>query len=69
MPVATGVEVCVRPCPDCGHQEFRRLPREGIIERSLLSWIGLFPWECRLCQRKVYMRLRGGKRLAERPTQ
>lgn len=69
MPVRGAFEVFVHPCPACGHQEFRRLPREGVIERSLLPLLGLFPWECRFCQRKIYMRLRGEKRFAERPTQ
>lgn len=25
------------------------------MERSILPIFGLFPWECRFCQRKVYM--------------
>ena len=55
----------MRPCPDCGNQEYRRLPREGVFERSLLPLLGLFPWECRVCQRKTYMRLRGEKRVPQ----
>ena len=55
----------MRPCPTCGHQEYRRLPREGVFERSILPLLGLFPWECRSCQRKTYMRLRGEKRVAQ----
>jgi hypothetical protein len=34
------------------------------LERSILPFFGLFPWECRICQRKVYMRVRGEKRIA-----
>jgi hypothetical protein len=29
------------------------------MERSILPLLGLFPWECRLCQRKIYMWHRG----------
>jgi hypothetical protein len=58
-------EVKVRVCPRCGHHEFRRLPRDGMFERSILSVLGLFPWECRVCQRKMYLRHRGDKRQAE----
>jgi len=38
-----------------------------MFERSILPLLGLFPWECRNCQRKVYMRLRGEKRIALPP--
>jgi L-lysine 2,3-aminomutase len=34
------------------------------LERVLLPLLGLFPWECRFCQRKVYLRARGETRHA-----
>lgn len=34
------------------------------MERSLLPLLGLFPWECRLCQRKLYRWNRSGDREA-----
>jgi hypothetical protein len=52
-------EVKVRRCPTCGHRHYRRLPRDGFMERSVLAFFGLFPWECRLCQRRLYLWNRG----------
>lgn len=43
-----------RKCFHCGSNEFRRINRQGFIERSVLPLIGLFPWECVLCRHRRF---------------
>ena len=49
-------------CPRCPKGEgtyIRRLPRYGILEMTVLSWLGYFPWVCSACRRRVWIKSRG----------
>ena len=48
-------------CSRCKNTAFRRLGRYGPVERYLLAWAGLYPWECVMCRRKTYLRDEGRK--------
>jgi hypothetical protein len=41
-------------CGNCGNALIR-LEREGLLERYILSLIGLYPWRCRTCSRNTYL--------------
>jgi hypothetical protein len=49
----------VRPCQQCGHLHFKRVKREGFIERWLLAAYGVYPWRCTNCEHKRYLPRRG----------
>jgi hypothetical protein len=48
-------------CGCCQSKEFRRLNRVGYLERQVLPSLGIYPWECSLCRRKIYLRTDGLK--------
>jgi hypothetical protein len=54
-------KVCFR----CKAKAFRRINREGFLQNVVLPRLGIFPWECVLCRRRVYFRNDGRK--AHRP--
>ena len=43
-----------RPCPHCGSSELFRSHRRGIMERYLLSVIGVRPLRCGNCDARFY---------------
>ncbi len=45
-----------RFCTRCTPAVFRRINRVTPLERTLLTWLGFFPWECVSCRRKRYLR-------------
>jgi len=46
-----------RQCPHCHSTEYRRINREGWLQREFLPrWFGLYPWECVLCRRRKFLR-------------
>lgn len=47
------------PCPACGMEHMRRLPRVGFWQRQVFSRMGYYPWECATCREHKYFRLRG----------
>lgn len=51
----------VRSCSRCSPAVFRRINRVTLLERTLLTWFGFFPWECVSCRRKRYFRASGRK--------
>ena len=50
-----------RQCPGCSPGLFRRVNRGSLLERTLLTWLGFFPWECVSCRRKRFFRDKGRK--------
>ncbi len=52
-----------RQCGRCSPGVFRRVNRVTLLERTLFTWLGIFPWECVSCRRKRYFRDpgRGGR--------
>jgi len=50
-----------KQCDRCDGKFFRRLNRRGYFEHVVLPALGLFPWECALCRRKVILRTEGCK--------
>lgn len=53
----------LRQCGRCSPGVFRRVNRSTLLERTLLTWLGFFPWECVSCRRKRFFRDagRGGR--------
>jgi hypothetical protein len=45
-------------CSNCGHHQFRRLARQGVVEHTIMSLLGLFPWACASCGKKIYLQKR-----------
>ena len=35
------------------------MPRIGLLEQKVLSWLGYYPWECSACRKRVMMKVRG----------
>jgi hypothetical protein len=56
-------------CPHCAGGELRRLNRIGVMERRVLSALGIYPWECVLCRKKMYRRNDGHVDIAKREAQ
>ena len=50
-----------KQCDRCSGKFFRRLNRKGSMERTVLPFLGFFPWECAICRRKVMLRTDGFK--------
>jgi hypothetical protein len=48
-------------CDRCQGNFFRRLNRKGLVERTFLPLVGVFPWECAICRYKVFLRNSGLK--------
>jgi hypothetical protein len=51
-----------KDCSRCGGKEYRRLNRKGFLEKKLLTFFNIYPWECALCRHKVYLRSSGLKK-------
>ena len=50
-----------RHCGRCNPGIYRRVNRITLLERTLLTWLGFFPWECVSCRRKSFFRTQGRK--------
>jgi hypothetical protein len=48
-------------CDYCPGKEYRRLNRNGFLERKVYPIFGFYPWECALCRRKAYLQSNGHK--------
>jgi hypothetical protein len=46
-------------CPKCSSTGSTRIRREGVVNRYLAPYLGLFPWECGVCRRTFLARGRG----------
>ena len=55
-PIRTSSKVV---CPKCRSKTMRRMPRHGFWQNVVLSWFGLYPWECVFCRKVHYFRYRG----------
>ena len=49
-------------CPGCRQASMRRVERVGFLQQRILPAFGLYPWECTLCRKQKYLRIRGVKR-------
>ncbi len=45
-------------CPHCETVVMRRRRRQGAWEKIVLSALRLYPWECRLCRKTLFLRRR-----------
>jgi hypothetical protein len=54
-----------RVCYWCGSTAHRRLNRRSILERTLFTLLGFFPWECIMCRKRVYFRNDGHDKIAK----
>ena len=63
MPVAAPVpplaERKLHQCGKCNPGVFRRINRASLLERTVFTWLGFYPWECVSCRRKRYLRDQG----------
>ncbi len=50
-----------RYCSRCSPGLFRRINRVTLMERTLFTWLGFFPWECVSCRRRRFFRDSGKK--------
>ncbi len=50
-----------RYCSRCSPGLFRRINRVTLMERTLLTWFGFYPWECVSCRRRRFFRDSGRK--------
>ena len=50
-----------RVCRGCNPGIFRRINRSTLLERTLFTWLGFFPWECVSCRRKSFFRAQNRK--------
>lgn len=48
-----------RVCSSCGGRELRRVNRSGFFQRQVLTYFGLYPWECVLCRSRRFLRDEG----------
>jgi len=54
-------------CPKCSEKHvLRRMPRIGLLEQKVLSWLGYYPWECSACRKRVMMKVRGEQKKSSR---
>jgi len=49
----------LKVCKRCQGTSFRRVNREGFLQREAYTFFGFYPWECVMCRRKVYFRDEG----------
>jgi rubredoxin len=52
-------------CPDCGRQ-MRRLTRRGFLQTDVFPRFGYYPWECPMCRRRRFYRVRGKRQRKSR---
>ena len=48
-------------CPNCGSSYLRRVPRTTFKQRTILSFIGIYPWECGQCKEPFLIKKRYGR--------
>ncbi len=61
--------VARRQCSRCMPALLRRINRSTLLERTLLTWLGFYPWECVSCRRKRLFRDQGTRPRTPRPTE
>jgi hypothetical protein len=49
----------LKQCARCSPGVYRRVNRSSWLERTVLTWLGYFPWECVSCRRKRFFRDQG----------
>jgi hypothetical protein len=48
-----------RACFRCSQGQLIRVARHGFWEEKVLTWLGIYPWECLSCRRRTWRRGRG----------
>jgi hypothetical protein len=33
----------------CGDGDWKRLPCKGLMQKTILRWLGFYPWRCQRC--------------------
>ncbi len=57
--MAESLESTHPACPKCGSTGSSRIRRQGIFNRYVAPYLGLFPWECGVCRKTFLARGRG----------
>jgi hypothetical protein len=47
---------------DCWSPAITRTKRSNLVEKTVFTWIGLYPWVCLNCGRYLYLFLKGQHR-------
>jgi hypothetical protein len=51
-----------KSCFWCHSRGLRRLSRSGFFARHILPLLGVYPWECMSCRRRLFLRDSGHHR-------
>jgi hypothetical protein len=55
-------------CPKCGSLRASRVKRTGVLQKFVLHYFGLYPWECSGCRTLFLFRNRGQVKRKRRTT-
>jgi DNA-directed RNA polymerase subunit RPC12/RpoP len=60
-------------CAKCGSQRTSRRERVGFFQKTIMSGLGFYPWECATCWKRFYssergQRIRRGQRRSDNTT-
>jgi hypothetical protein len=44
-----------KTCQRCEEAELRRVNRRGFLEKIVLPYFGVYPWECVFCRKKMLL--------------
>ncbi len=48
--------VRLRLCAQCSPGVYRRVNRSTLLQRTVFTWLGFYPWECVCCRRRKLFR-------------
>jgi hypothetical protein len=54
-------------CPHCACSDVRRVKRQGLLERRILSTLSIFPFQCGRCGRRFLVPLPPDAQSCESP--
>ncbi len=46
----------MRQCAQCSPGVYRRINRSTLLQRTVFTWLGFYPWECVCCRRRKLFR-------------
>ena len=53
-------------CHYCSSTAMRRINRTNFLQRTVLPWFGIYPWECAMCRKKTFFRDSGHSAMRRR---
>lgn len=45
-------------CPKCKSKRIHRKQRKGVLQEKILPFLGFFPYKCRDCNNRFYLKVR-----------